>query len=160
MSTTRLTRRALLTSVAASPALILVRPARAVSLPNVVVSKDPTCGCCGGWVGHMRAAGFTLEVIETAEVNRVKVRLGVPQDLASCHTAEVGGYVLEGHVPADAVKRLLTERPNAKGLAVPGMPVGSPGMEVEGVAPDTYDVVLFGPAGRSIYAQYQGGRAL
>jgi hypothetical protein len=108
----------------------------------------------------MRAAGFTLEVIETAEVNRVKVRLGVPQDLASCHTAEVGGYVLEGHVPADAVKRLLTERPNARGLAVPGMPVGSPGMEVEGVAPDTYEVVLFGPAGRSIYAQYQGGRAL
>jgi hypothetical protein len=160
MFTTRLTRRALLTGVAASPALIRLRPARAEALPNVVVRKDPDCGCCRGWVDHMRAAGFSLEVIETAEVNRVKVRLGVPQDLASCHTAEVGGYVLEGHVPADAVKRLLAERPKAKGLAVPGMPVGSPGMEVEGVAPDTYEVVLFGPAGRSNYARYQGGRAL
>jgi hypothetical protein len=108
----------------------------------------------------MRAAGFPLEVIETAEINRVKVRVGVPNDLAACHTAEVGGYVLEGHVPADAVKRLLAERPKAKGLAVPGMPVGSPGMEVEGVTPDTYEVVLFGPAGRSNYARYHGGRAL
>jgi hypothetical protein len=114
MFTTRLTRRALLTGVAASPALIRLRPARAEALPNVVVRKDPDCGCCGGWVDHMRAAGFSLEVIETAEVNRVKVRLGVPQDLASCHTAEVGGYVLEGHVPADAVKRLLAERPKAE----------------------------------------------
>jgi hypothetical protein len=108
----------------------------------------------------MRAAGFTLNVIETAEINRVKVRHGVPQDLASCHTAEVDGYILEGHVPADAVKRLLAERPKAKGLAVPGMPVGSPGMEVDGAAPDAYEVVIFGPSGRSSYARYRGGRAL
>jgi hypothetical protein len=107
----------------------------------------------------MRSAGFPVEVIETHEINRVKVRLGVPQALASCHTAEVDGYVLEGHVPAAQVKRLLTERPQAMGLAVPGMPMGSPGMEMDGMA-DTYEVVLFGPAGRRTFARYEGGRLL
>lgn len=97
-----------------------------------------------------------MEVRETAEINRIKVQLGVPTDLASCHTAEVGGYVIEGHVPADAIKRLLVEKPQAKGVAVPGMPVGSPGMEVAGVANDTYEVVLFGPSGQSTFARYQG----
>ena len=90
----------------------------------------------------------------------MKVRLGVPDDLASCHTAEVGGYVIEGHVPADAIKRLLAEKPQAKGLAVLGMPIGSPGMEVEGVEDDTYDVVLFGPAGQKTFARYKGIRTL
>jgi hypothetical protein len=99
-------------------------------------------------------------VIESAEVNRLTARLGVPRDLASCHTAEVAGYVLEGHVPADAVKRLLAERPSAKGLAVPGMPVGSPGMEVAGTAPETYEVVLFGDGKRTTFARYQGARAI
>jgi hypothetical protein len=102
--------------------------------------------------------GFPVEVRETPEINRVKVRLGVPDDLASCHTAEVGGYVIEGHVPADAIKRLLAERPQARGLAVPGMPVGSPGMEVTGVEDDIYEVVLFGPSGRKTFARYQGSR--
>ena len=81
-----------------------------------------------------------------------------PEALASCHTAEVGGYVIEGHVPADAVKRLLAEKPKATGLAVPGMPVGSPGMEVKGVDPDIYEVMLFGPSGQTAFARYQGGR--
>ena len=105
---------------------------------------------------HVRAAGFPVDVIESADVNRLKVRLGVPQALASCHTAEVGGYVLEGHVPAGAIKRLLAEKPQAKGLAVAGMPVGSPGMEVEGAEPDTYEVVLFGPAGQRTFTRYKG----
>jgi hypothetical protein len=83
----------------------------------------------------------------------------VPQSLASCHTAEIGGYVIEGHVPADTIKRLLTEKPKAKGLAVPGMPIGSPGMEVEGVEPDTYEVVLFGPSGQTTFARYRGASA-
>jgi hypothetical protein len=122
----------------------------------VAVTKDPGCGCCGGWVDHLKAAGFPVEVTETAEVNRVKARLGVPQALAACHTAEVGGYVVEGHVPASAIRRLLAERPQAKGLAVPGMPVGSPGMEVEGTAPETYTVVLFGPAGQRTFGRYRG----
>ncbi|ANY83228.1 metal-binding protein (plasmid) [Microvirga ossetica] len=125
-------------------------------LPKVVVSKDPSCGCCSGWIDHIRAAGFPVEVREIPEIKRVKVRLGVPQDLTSCHTAEVGGYVIEGHVPADAIMRLLAEKPQAKGLAVPGMPVGSPGMEVTGVENDTYEVVLFGPAGQRTFARYQG----
>ena len=96
--------------------------------------------------------------LDASRARWVKVRLGVPNDLASCHTAEVGGYVIEGHVPADAIKRLLAETPQAKGLAVPGMPIGSPGMEIEGMAQDTYKVVLFGPSGRSIFARYQGAR--
>jgi hypothetical protein len=122
------------------------------------VTKDPNCGCCTGWVEHVRAAGFEVEVVESAEVNRLKTRLGVPQALASCHTAEIGGYVIEGHVPPAAIKRLLAEKPDGKGLAVPGMPVGSPGMEVEGTEPETYEVVLFGPSGQRTYARYTGDR--
>ncbi|SCY93730.1 DUF411 domain-containing protein [Microvirga guangxiensis] len=126
------------------------------ALPKVVVSKDPNCGCCDGWVDHMKAAGFSMEVVTTPEVNRVKVRLGVPDELASCHTAEVGGYAIEGHVPAAAIKRLLAEQPHGKGLAVPGMPVGSPGMEIPGAKPDTYEVILFGPSGQTTFARYHG----
>jgi hypothetical protein len=110
-------------------------------------------------VDHLREAGFTVTVTEGA-VNPVKARLGVPRDLASCHTAVVDGYVVEGHVPADAVKRLLAEHPKGTGLAVPGMPAGSPGMEVEGMVPDTYEVVLFGPDGRTTFARYRGGQAI
>jgi hypothetical protein len=124
----------------------------------MAVTKDPSCGCCGAWVDHVRAAGFVVEVIESSDVNRVKVRLGVPQTLASCHTAEVGGYVVEGHVPAEAIKRLLSEKPMARGLAVPGMPAGSPGMDVAGMEKDTYEVFLFGPAGQKTFARYRATR--
>jgi len=152
-----LDRRRFLTILGAAGAALTTGSAFGqAALPKVVVTKDPNCGCCGGWVDHMRAAGFPVEVVTTPQVNRVKVRLGVPEDLASCHTAEVADYVIEGHVPADAVKRLLAEKPQAKGLAVPGMPVGSPGMEVQGADPDTYEVVLFGPAGQKTFARYQG----
>lgn len=152
-------RRALLAGLAAVPIAVSCSPVFAAEpLPRMTVTKDPSCGCCGAWIDHVRAAGFPVEVIESPEVPRLKVRLGVPRDLASCHTAEVGGYVIEGHVPAAAIKRLLAERPQAKGLAVPGMPIGSPGMEVEGVEDDTYDVVLFGPGGRSIFTRYRGAR--
>jgi hypothetical protein len=99
-------------------------------------------------------------VANSAELGRVKARLGVPVELASCHTAQFGRYVLEGHVPASAVRRFLAERPDAIGLAVPGMPVGSPGMEVPGTPPDTYDVVLFGAGFRRTFARYRGGDAL
>jgi len=154
-----ISRRALLVGLAAAPLAVSALPvAAAVSLPKMTVTKDPSCGCCGAWVDHVRKAGFPVEVIESAEVNRLKVRLGVPQALASCHSAEIGGYVVEGHVPADAIRRLLAERPQAKGLAVAGMPVGSPGMEVEGVEDDTYDVVLFGPAGQRTFARYRGSQ--
>ena len=160
MNATLPTRRGLVTGLGACALLAHSRPLRAGDLPRIVVSKDPSCGCCSGWVEHLRKAGFYAEVIETPEINRVKVRLGVPQDLASCHTAEIGGYVIEGHVPADAIKRLLVEKPTAKGLAVAGMPMGSPGMEMDGMAPETYDVVLFGPPARRTFARYEGSRLL
>jgi hypothetical protein len=123
-------------------------PAQAVDRPKVLVSKDPSCGCCGAWAEHLRRAGFPVEVIETTNVNAVKRRLGVPADLTSCHTAEVQGYVIEGHVPASAVLRLLEEKPQATGLAVPGMPIGSPGME-QGPpsAYQRYNVLAFTRAG-------------
>ncbi|MER2268163.1 DUF411 domain-containing protein [Methylobacterium oxalidis] len=147
------TRRVVLAGLAV--ALTVGRAAVAEDIPTVAVTKDPSCGCCEKWVVHLREAGFAVTVVE-APVNPLKIRLGVPRVLASCHTAQVGGYVVEGHVPAGAIKRLLTERPRGMGLAVPGMPIGSPGMEVEGMEPDTYDVVLFGPDARAVFARYRG----
>ena len=135
------------------------RAAVAEELPTVAVTKDPSCGCCEAWVEHMRKEGFKVAVTD-APVNPLKVRLGVPRQLYSCHTAQVGGYVVEGHVPAAAIKRLLAEKPAGIGLAVPGMPVGSPGMEVEGMEPATYDVILFGSGARSTYARFRGAQAV
>jgi hypothetical protein len=110
----------------------------AQTLPTVVVYKTATCGCCSGWVEHMRAAGFTVDARDlpsNTELMRVKVDADVPGAMATCHTALVDGYVVEGHVPADQVKRLLAERPEVAGIAVPGMPIGSPGMEGPGAQP-------------------------
>ncbi|MEE1657596.1 DUF411 domain-containing protein [Microvirga sp. CF3062] len=160
MTNKLITRRSLVTGLTAGALLAHSHPSQAQALPRIVVSKDPTCGCCTGWVDHLRKAGFPAEVIETSEINRVKARLGVPDELASCHTAEIGGYVIDGHVPANAIKSLLVEKPTAKGLAVAGMPMGSPGMEIEGMAPDTYEVILFGPSGRKTFARYEGARLL
>lgn len=151
-----LTRRDLGLALAAAPAVVVAGRTRAESLPRMIVTKDPSCGCCSGWAEHVRAAGFPVEIVETESLNRVKARLGVPQDLAGCHTAEVAGYVIEGHVPASVIRRVLDEKPDAAGLSVPGMPVGSPGMEVEGSPPDEYDVILFGPSGRRRYARFRG----
>ena len=152
-------RRAML---AGAGALALFAPlatrVRAEALPLMTVTKDPSCGCCGDWVAHVRAAGFPVRVAESDDVSSLKQRLGVTDDLASCHTAEVDGYVVEGHVPASAIRRLLAERPAGIGLAVPGMPAGSPGMEYPGVAPEPYEVVLFGPAGQSSFGRFLGDR--
>lgn len=153
-----ISRRGFLFSLAAAPVAISSFAMASEPMPRMTVTKDPSCGCCGAWIDHVRAAGFPVEVIESSDVAHLKVRLGVPRALASCHTAEVGGYVIEGHVPADSIKRLLTEKLQAKGLAVPGMPVGSPGMEVAGVENETYDVVLFGPTGQKTFARYRGTR--
>ena len=153
-----LSRRRLLALVVGVAALGIGLPASADALPEVVVHRDPSCGCCGAWVEHLRRAGFPVKVVETDSLNAIKQRLGVPADLFSCHTAETTGYVIEGHVPAGAIRRLLAERPQAAGLAVPGMPIGSPGME--GGAPETYEVVLFGQHGRRIFARYLGDREL
>jgi hypothetical protein len=150
----RLTRRSLLALIAAVPAFGPSFGARAAQV--VTVHKDPSCGCCSGWVLHLQGAGFTTKVIDTRDFDPLKRRLGVPDDLAACHTAEVASYVIEGHVPAGAIQRLLREKPKAKGLAVPGMPVGSPGME--GGTPERYDVILFSPEGRQTYMTFVGDR--
>jgi hypothetical protein len=123
----RLTRRSVF--VAAAVSLLQVGTVFAAEEEVITVHLDPNCGCCSGWVQHLRQAGFRTDVLETRDLDAVKRKLGVPDDLAACHTAEVSGYIVEGHVPAAALKRFLTEKPNATGLAVPGMPIGSPGME-------------------------------
>jgi hypothetical protein len=114
----------------------------------VQVYKSPTCGCCANWVKHLEQAGFKTQVHEMADVSSVKTEYKVPARAQSCHTAVVGGYVLEGHVPAADVRRLLRERPAVLGLAVPGMPIGSPGMEVPNRPADKYDVVSFDKQGQ------------
>ncbi|MFZ2158463.1 MAG: DUF411 domain-containing protein [Bradyrhizobium sp.] len=150
-----LTRRSAL-GIAAAALAVPTFPAFAQT-PNVLVHKDPNCGCCAGWVQHLRAAGFVVTVEETADLEVVRKRLGVPADLTACHTAEIAGYVIEGHVPASAVQRLLEKRPIAVGLAVPGMPTGSPGME--GGALRKYEVVLFGAQGRQSFMTFVGTRS-
>lgn len=117
----------------------------AADKPAVTVYKTKTCGCCGKWVEHMRANGFAVEVKEVETTAAAQTQYGVPDKLRSCHTATVKGYTLEGHVPAADVQRLLKERPEARGLAVPGMPAGSPGME--GPRQDAYSVLLFESTG-------------
>lgn len=118
---------------------------------TVRVHKQPGCGCCDKWGDHLRAAGFDLTVEEDATLDAYRDRLGVPRTLRSCHTGVVGDYVVEGHVPADLIRRMLDEKPNIAGIAVPGMPLGSPGMEA-GVK-HAYDVIAFRPDGTtSVYA--------
>ena len=143
---------------AALGAAVVIAPSQIVFAagPKIAVTRDPGCGCCEAWADHLKANGFAVTIVDDPKINRLKAKLGVPSDLASCHTAEVEGYVVEGHVPAGAIKRLLAQRPKVKGLAVPGMPVGSPGMEVEGRPPDTYSVMAFGPSGKTVFARYKG----
>lgn len=112
------------------------------NLSDVVVYKNARCNCCMLWAQHLRNAGFSITPRNTENLNAVKQRIGVPAGMGSCHTAEVGGYFLEGHVPIEDIKRLLRERPNAKGLAVPGMPTGSPGMEIPSGKIEPYEVLL------------------
>jgi hypothetical protein len=129
-------------------------PARAAeSPPKIVIHKDPNCGCCQGWADHLARNGFVTEVVKDENLGPLKAALGVPVSLQSCHTAKIDGYVIEGHVPASAIRRLLAERPRSKGLAVPGMPIGSPGME--GGEPETYTVFLFDEAGQSPFGRFR-----
>ena len=116
------------------------------ALPTVVMHKDPYCECCSLWARHVEGAGFPVSVVIDEDMEAIKRAVGVPADKASCHTAQVEGYFIEGHVPAEDIKRLLAERPNARGLAAPGMPIGSPGMP--GPA-NPYTVYLIGKDGSS-----------
>jgi len=152
-----LTRRDLLRhSLSGAAALLAVKalPSRLLAAvpADITVYKSPTCGCCRSWVKHMEKAGFKLAVNDMNDVTPIKSSLGVPQKLQSCHTAVFGKYVLEGHVPADLVRKLEKEKPQILGLAVPGMPSGSPGME--GFMKDDYDVVAFEKGGKQwVYAK-------
>jgi hypothetical protein len=149
-----LDRRTLLAALALSP----IAPGNVLAGVPMTVFKDPNCGCCGAWVDHVRAAGFSTDVRIEPRMNLLKTRLGVPMQLASCHTATVEGYAIEGHVPVEAIERLLRERPALAGIAVPGMPIGSPGMEVQGQAPDPFKVIGFtAGGGRLVFADYPRG---
>jgi hypothetical protein len=126
---------------------------RAFAAPHatrLTVYKSPTCGCCANWVGYMKRSGFEVDAHDVGDdmLNQVKATAGIPAPLRSCHVALAGGYAFEGHVPADLVKKVLAEKPKALGLAVPGMPAGSPGMEMGG-RKDPYDVMAFDRSGKS-----------
>ena len=158
-----MTRRTMVWGTAAA---VLTLGLGAVALPDMVraapspapagaaaveVWKSAGCECCDGWVRHMRAAGFDVTVHTVDDMTPVRRAAGVPEELESCHTARVGGYVVEGHVPAADVRRLLAERPAARGLSVPGMPQSAPGMDNPG---EPYEVVLFGRSEPTVYARH------
>ena len=147
-----ITRRHFVRATAAALALGAFGRAGAQFQPLVSVYKSPTCGCCGEWVKHIRASGFRVETREIADVAPIRRRYGVPDQLASCHTAVVAGYAIEGHVPASDIQRLLRERPKVRGLAVPGMVAGSPGME-QG-PPQPYATLAFDDRGSRIFARH------
>lgn len=143
-------KRSVFRVVAVAAVLAWSTGATAQQAASVVqVYKSPTCGCCSKWVDHLRASKFTVRTTDTEDMDAVKARYKVPAALQSCHTAIVGGYVIEGHVPASDVQRLLKEKPAIVGIAVPGMPTGSPGMEVPGQKADAYDVIAFDKTGRT-----------
>lgn len=138
-------RRTLLIAIAP---LALLACAGSAAAATLSVTKTAACGCCRHWVDHVRKAGFTVVVRDVADVTPTARRLGVPDALRSCHSAEIGGYAVEGHVPAADIRRLLAERPKAAGIAVPGMVVGSPGME-QGGHSEPYQTILFDRAGKT-----------
>lgn len=153
-------RRHVLFAVLTAPVLLRAADVLAAAGPLVVVHKSEGCGCCKLWVDHLQKAGFAVKVIDESNMGPIKERVGVPVGKASCHTAEVGDYFVEGHVPAADIQRLLREKPKAKGLVVPAMPLGSPGMEVASGQVDPYDVLLVGLDGSTrVYAHYPKGSA-
>ena len=146
-------RRRFIRALGAAVALgILPVPRAQGADPQVSVYKNRSCGCCGEWMKHLRANGFRVQAQDVDDVSPLKRKLGVPQGLWSCHTALVGGYVIEGHVPAADIKRLLRERPKVTGLAVPGMPLGAPGMEQGAAQP--YATIAFDPRGNRVFERH------
>ena len=139
--------------IAVAATLLMFFAVRPSAGAEVTVYKSPTCGCCEGWVAYMKRSGFTVKAHDVDNVTRIKTRNGVPSRLWSCHTSLLGGYVIEGHVPAPDLQRLLRERPEITGLAVPGMVVGSPGMD--GPRKDRYHVLSFDKNGNTaVYASH------
>ena len=150
----------LVMSFIASPGFAQSKPqqAGADARPSIQVAKTATCGCCHAWIKHLQNAGFGVSAknMSSGTLSALKKENGILPKFASCHTAKVGGYVIEGHVPAEDILRLLREKPDAVGLSVPGMPIGSPGME--GGRPEVYEVVLFGRDRPQSYGRYLGDR--
>ncbi|ATX80961.1 hypothetical protein Ga0123462_0082 [Mariprofundus ferrinatatus] len=135
--------------------LISCNASEKVLATEVVMYKDPNCGCCGDWAKHLRNEGFTVIEKNSDDMAQVKRDHGISPQLASCHTATVGSYVIEGHVPAGDIKRLLKEKPEVAGLSAPGMPQKSPGMQAEGLPPEGYDVLSFDKSGKSaVFSHY------
>lgn len=156
----RVSRRTLVTAGAGIVLLAMQAPVSAKIL-FAEVWKDPSCGCCKDWVAHLESAGFKVKVNNTGN-DRIRERLGVDRRYGSCHTALIGGYAIEGHVPVKEIRRLLKEKPAALGLAVPGMPVGSPGMDDEnyGNREDPYSVMLLTKdGGATVYQRYEGSKS-
>lgn len=152
----KLSRRQATLFLGAAAGALLSGAARAEDGKKMIVHKSPTCGCCGGWAERMRAAGFIVEEIKEPDMDVVKARLGVPEPMASCHTAELDGYVIEGHVPPQAVAQLLKDRPKVTGVAAPGMPMGSPGMEMG--PPEAYTLYLFDASGAREFGKWLGDK--
>lgn len=139
-------------AASATSAAAAVTDAGNGELPTALVYKTPTCGCCNLWVDHLREAGFEVDARNLNDLIPVKIDAGVPPRMSSCHTALIDGYVVEGHIPAEHVKRMLDERPDIVGIAVPGMPIGSPGMEGIGARP--YQVLSWDREGNvEVYAE-------
>src|SRR5829696_10192396 len=152
--TSRSASAVVLIALAISAPAAEVQQKAAAARPHLTVYKSPTCGCCAKWVEYMEANGFTAAVTNMPDVSPIKMKHGVPPRLVSCHTTLVGGYVVEGHVPVEDVRRLLKEKPAIVGLAAPGMPAGSPGMDVPNSPP--YDVVSFDKDGRTrVFASHK-----
>ena len=146
-------RQLLAATLATLGTAALAQSPRTDKAPLLQVWKSPDCGCCGAWIDHLREAGFAVDVTMSDDVSSFKEQYGVPQALWSCHTALVEGYLIEGHVPAEAIRALLDQRPEAAGLAVPGMPIGSPGMEM-GDETESFDVIAWNASGTSVFARY------
>ncbi len=140
---------------AATAALLMMLPPEQALASEITMFKSPSCSCCTDWAEHLRKEGFTVIEHKKEDMDAIKSLFGVPEKLASCHTAVIDGYVIEGHVPADDIKRMLKEKPQITGLTAPGMPMKSPGMQKPGLPPKGYDVLSFDKSGNSqIYKEY------
>jgi hypothetical protein len=151
-------RRQLVLALGLLPLLSFAQPGPAPGLPPIEIWKEPTCGCCGDWIAHVEASGFKV-FVNVGGTAAMRARLGIPSTMASCHTARIGGYALEGHVPAREIRRLLREKPAAAGLAAPGMPIGSPGMDTASYQgkKNPYSVMLVARDGSAkTYQKYEG----
>jgi len=139
-------------------AVLCTTPVGAANRPNMTMHRSPTCGCCGAWAAYIRRAGFSITIVNESDLAPIKSGAGVPDALQSCHTAFIDGYVVEGHVPVEAIEKMLSERPAITGIAVPEMPTGSPGMEIPMMKPEPFKVIAFSQMGSSeTFMDYPNG---